>query len=106
MPIIEYTLDNEEKIAFEVKSTSSTIPVGTANDTVIKASQTFNEALERIAPSVRMLRQHLSELRADEVEVEFGLKVSAEAGLIVASATIDANYTVKLKWSNKESDKQ
>jgi hypothetical protein len=34
---------------------------------------------------------------ADEVEVKFGLKMSAELGAIVASGTAEANYEITLK---------
>ena len=37
--------------------------------------------------------------------VEFGLKLSAESGIVVAAAGIQANYTVTLEWT-KEANKE
>jgi hypothetical protein len=39
----------------------------------------------------------------DEVQVNFGLKASAEiGGLVVARGGMEANYNVMLRWSSKE----
>jgi hypothetical protein len=38
--------------------------------------------------------------RPDQVEVEFSLKASANAGFVVASGSLEANYTVKLIWKS------
>ncbi|MGH2593215.1 MAG: CU044_2847 family protein [Anaerolineae bacterium] len=37
----------------------------------------------------------------DEVGVEFGIKLNAEAGAFVALAGAEANYKVTLKWTKK-----
>lgn len=34
----------------------------------------------------------------DEFEVEFGVKFSADAGIIISSISSEASITVKLKW--------
>ena len=70
-----------------------------------RASQTFEAALERIKPAAGII---ISKLRGlsdapDEVQVEFGLKMSAEAGVFVAAASAEANYTVTLKWKRESS---
>jgi len=36
------------------------------------------------------------------VEVEFGLKMSAEAGAVVAAAGAEANYKVTLTWKREQ----
>ncbi|MFN3763514.1 MAG: CU044_2847 family protein, partial [Anaerolineae bacterium] len=37
----------------------------------------------------------------DQVEVEFGLKLSAEAGAFLAAAGTEANYKVTLTWKRE-----
>ena len=34
-----------------------------------------------------------------QVEIEFGVKLSAEAGALIARTAADAHLTVKLTWS-------
>jgi hypothetical protein len=38
---------------------------------------------------------------SDEVEVEFSVKLAADAGIVISSVSTEASITVKLKW-NKE----
>jgi hypothetical protein len=65
-----------------------------------QASQTFEQAVGRIRPAAQAL---ITQLRAlahvpDEVQVEFGLELSAEAGAYIASASTSANFKVSLAW--------
>ncbi|GLY83319.1 CU044_2847 family protein [Actinoallomurus iriomotensis] len=38
-------------------------------------------------------------LRPDDVEIEFGLKLNAEVGAVLAKAAAEGSLVVKLKWS-------
>jgi hypothetical protein len=40
-----------------------------------------------------------------DVEVEFGVKLDAEAGALIARTGVEAHLTVTLKWSSDEVDK-
>lgn len=64
------------------------------------ARQTFEAALDKIKPSATVIIAKLRSLSdpPDEMELAFGLKLSASAGAVVASASVEANYTVTLKW--------
>ena len=66
-----------------------------------KARETFEEALDKIKPAAQTIINKLRELHdaPDEIGVEFGIKLSAEAGAFIASAGVEANYTVTLKWT-------
>ncbi|MHB8629614.1 MAG: CU044_2847 family protein [Aggregatilineales bacterium] len=72
-----------------------------------RAGQTFKQALDRIKPTADAILSRLHSLiqKPDEIEVEFGLKLSAEAGMVIASGAVEANYTVRLKWTPKEAPK-
>jgi Trypsin-co-occurring domain 1 len=65
-----------------------------------QAQQTFEQAIARVQPAAQAL---ISRLRAladapDEVGVEFGLELSAEAGAFIAAASSTANFRVTLSW--------
>lgn len=54
----------------------------------------------------RAIKQIEEEARPDEVEIEFGLKLEAEAGIegneiipLVATGTAGAQFSVKFKWT-------
>jgi len=78
---------------------------GRGSEVAQRAKQTFEEALDQIKPGTEVLLQRLAGLTdgPDEIEVEFGLKLSAEAGAFIASGKVEANYTVKLKWTQNKS---
>jgi hypothetical protein len=38
----------------------------------------------------------------DDCEISFGIKLSAEAGVFLASAGTEANFEIKLNWSRKD----
>ena len=65
-----------------------------------KAALTFEAAMEKVKPAAAAIVKNLRELSdpPDEMKVEFGLKLSAEAGAFIAAAGIEANYTVSLTW--------
>jgi NTP-dependent ternary system trypsin peptidase co-occuring protein len=69
-------------------------------DVVARAQQSLEKSLERVQPAAQYVIQQLRKLSdaPDEIHVAFGLKLSAEAGAVLASASAEANYTVTLKW--------
>jgi NTP-dependent ternary system trypsin peptidase co-occuring protein len=40
-------------------------------------------------------------LRPDGIEVEFGVKLSAEAGAVLAKSALEGHFTVKLTWTGE-----
>jgi Trypsin-co-occurring domain 1 len=65
-----------------------------------EAAGTLDEALERVKPAAEALRSKLRELvePPDETMVAFGVKLTASAGAVLASAGMEANYTVTMTW--------
>jgi hypothetical protein len=72
-------------------------------DLAVKAGQTFESALDKVKPIAAAVLARLRGLgdALTEVAVEFELKFSAHAGLIVASGGVDANFKVSLKWKRE-----
>ncbi len=65
-----------------------------------KAGQTFEAQLEKIKPAAGAIITKLRDLSdpPNEMTVEFGLRMSAQAGAVVAAAGVDANFKITLKW--------
>jgi Trypsin-co-occurring domain 1 len=99
---VEFPLENGEVVvvAVEQPAMGGMVPA-TGAGAVVRASQTFQEAFARVRPIANAIIAQLSGLSEEprEVEVTFGLTMSAESGVVVAAAGIEANYTVTLKWS-------
>ena len=80
------------------------IPAAISEGLPQKAQQTFEVALDKIRPAATTIIKNLRALHdpPDEIEVEFGLKMSADAGAIIAAAGIEANYKVTLTWKREK----
>ncbi len=72
---------------------------GDAN--VVKAAQSFEQALDRVVPvaaaAFNRLKQGLT-TPATEVEIKFGLKMTAEAGVVFSAVGGEVNFEVTLTW--------
>jgi hypothetical protein len=70
---------------------------------MLEAGESLERVLGRLGPVVKGI---VSELRAaadrpDEVEVEFGVKISADSNVIIARAGGEANFRIALRWSRE-----
>lgn len=70
---------------------------------VAEASASLDQALSAIRPAVESM---LADLKAmvsapDKVALEFGVKLSASLGALIAKGSGEANIKVTLEWSSK-----
>lgn len=99
--IVEFPLESGEFILVEVDETIQTDErIGLREQVVDKATQTFESALETVKPIANAIITKIGSLKqpADEVEVKFGIKISAQLGAVVASGNSEVNYEITLKW--------
>jgi hypothetical protein len=75
--------------------------IATANATFESALHTVRSAAEGILAQLRMLTQP-----PDEVVVEFGVKMSAETGAIIAKASTEANFKINRTWKKEAADRK
>jgi hypothetical protein len=64
------------------------------------APRTLEEALDRIRPIANAVIQKINsiDIVPDELEVKFGIKLSADANIIVSKTSAEANFEFKLVW--------
>jgi hypothetical protein len=100
--LIEVPLDGADPIVMEIDEGGNSGIVRSARpgEVVATATQSFDMALERLQPMAQALIAKLRNLseRPDEIGVEFGLKMSVGAGLVVAQSSGEANFKVTLQW--------
>jgi hypothetical protein len=100
--LIEFPLEDGSSILVEVDEPEQEglERVSRKDPNVIeRALQTFEKSLDGVKPAAQYILEKLRSLHdsPDEIEVQFGLKLNAGSGVILA-AGVEANYTVKLKW--------
>ncbi|CAL9275232.1 CU044_2847 family protein [Streptomyces rochei] len=69
-------------------------------DGVSGAADTLRGAVDRVRPAVSDIVDSLRSMprRPDRITLEFGVKVTAEAGVVVARSTAEAHFTVGVEW--------
>ena len=100
--LVEFPLTTGGSVLVEVTDhTTGPVTRGLkAADVTARAQQTFEEAINRVRPAVDSVISQLRSLAQapDEVHVEFGLDLHAEAGAFIAAVSTTANFTVALTW--------
>jgi hypothetical protein len=101
--LVEFSLDQGGSVLVEVTAAVGPVVRGGGKDhsaLVERADKTFEDATAAVTPAARSL---VARLRAiddppDEVGIEFGVQLSAQAGAFIASASAEANFKVSLTW--------
>lgn len=67
---------------------------------ITRTEETFEAAFARIQPAATAALGSLRKLsdRPQEIEIEFGIQLTAEIGAIVAHTAAEANFRVTLRW--------
>ncbi|WP_322798523.1 CU044_2847 family protein [Thermoflexus sp.] len=79
------------------------VPAARGEGVSEQVRQTFEAALERVRPIAEAVIRKLRGLSdpPDQVEVEFGLKMNAQAGVVLTGAGAEAHYRVTLTWKQE-----
>lgn len=106
--LIEFPLENNSTILVEVDepfdspdAIDSDLPRGFgASELAEKARQTFETAISKIQPLASAVIGKLRELpdSPEQIGVEFGIKLSAASGVVLASSAIEANFKISATW--------
>lgn len=104
--LLEFKTEAGDSVLVEVEESSGG-PVtrgGRAADAVVEASESLEQVLVRLGPAMRGI---VAQLRAaadwpDAVEVEFGVKLSADCNVIIARGGGEANFRIALRWSQEK----
>lgn len=106
--LVAFPLADGSSIVAEVDDPEEgrgTVRVARPGEVSETARLTFEEAMGKIRPAAECLIASLRGLAdsPDEVSVQFGINLSAQAGAIIAAAGVQANYTVSLTWKQGDS---
>ncbi len=102
--LIEVPLDDGGVVLVEVEEHQDGIVRSARPGRVVAtATESLQASLDRIRPVATALVGKLRDLAdgPEEITVEFGIKWSAQAGVIVAQAAGEANFKVALRWARR-----
>ena len=101
---VEFSMPDGSSIILESDGTEEELVKAGINKTGI-SKETFEDAIDKARKSGFLILQKIREESIDapdEIELTFGIKASGELGnLVIAKASLEANYTVKLTWKNE-----
>ena len=97
-------------VSIEVVESEPAGPVmrGAATSAMLdKSAQSFEAAVATVRPAALALVQQFANLAkgTKSVQVKFGVKFSAEAGAIIASASSEANFEVVIHWERDAAER-
>lgn len=101
--LIEFTLDNTTSVLVEAADDLPATGMERVSERGVVAelaSDAFDAALAGIKPIAASVMAQLKDAVADakEVQVEFGIKLSASAGVVIAKASTEGHCKVAIKW--------
>ncbi|PPD04690.1 MAG: hypothetical protein CTY29_04310 [Methylobacter sp.] len=97
--LIKYEMENDAVIYIEATDEMGVERI--SGDRMSSAAEKFEQALSHIKPVAKALHVAFEELnKPKEINMEFGIKFSAKAGVVFASADSEATFVIKLKWEN------
>ncbi|MFC9335942.1 CU044_2847 family protein [Arthrobacter sp. NPDC057009] len=107
--LVEFPLENGDSILVQVFDGRSADGEtrrgwGDRDDRVVEqAQQSFERAVARVQPAVQGLLNQLRSLAEtpEQIQVEFGLQLSAEVGAFVAGASTSGNFKVSMTWHRR-----
>ena len=101
LPYTEIRVGNDViKIEIDATLQQGEIEAGRAREIVEHAQDAFEQAMQTARASAEKFIEMANGLsqKSSKVKIEFGLKLDAEAGAMVAKASTSAHYKVTLSW--------
>mgnify|MGYP001047850717 FL=1 len=99
--LVEFKTEDGAVIVVEGVDEESGALMVSRGDGPAQAARTFENALDSVRSAaesaLRVFRD--GALRPDSLELEFGVKLSAEAGAVIAKGAAEGHLVVKLSWS-------
>jgi hypothetical protein len=99
--LMEFETDSGARVVVEGFEDESGPRLVSRGDGPARATRTFENALDGVRQAadsaLRVFRD--GSLKPDSVEIEFGVKLTAEAGAVIAKGSTEGHLVVKLSWS-------
>jgi hypothetical protein len=104
--VVEFPMESGGVLLVEVDDAFSSGPTmrgasGHGSDMLERAQITYEQAVDRIRPAAESIVQRIRQIAEppDEISVEFGIKLNANIGAILASTSAEAQFTLKMTWN-------
>lgn len=106
---MRFSLDNGGSVLVEVgEDEPGVVRASRAREVIESASTSFGTALASVrdAAATALSQFRDMDVLPDEIQVEFGVRLNAQAGAVIAKTGIDGHLKVKLTWQRSETRKE
>lgn len=105
MPFLIEVPVGDTTVLMDVKELDQGLaPAARPGRAVARAARSFEEMLDGVRAVAESCVKRFSEMEVapSEVNVELGITLSAEADVVIASTSTEANISVSLTWKSKD----
>ncbi|MFE5590989.1 CU044_2847 family protein [Streptomyces sp. NPDC056549] len=96
---------SDEAIRVQIREVDETlVRVGRGGRSVARAERSFGQMLDTVRPVAESFVGRFRGMAnaPDEITLEFGVSLSAEADVVIASTATSANFSVSLTWHRSD----
>ena len=98
--VVRYQVGDDSSVLVEVDEDAYGVErVSRTSDGVVEAGQRLESALAGVRKAAQATLDTLTELAPETLELEFGIKLTGEAGALIAKTSGEDHFTVRLSWS-------
>lgn len=102
MYLVEVPVEAGGRLVVEASSADLSADLELASfrpgDVVARVSEPLERVLDQIRPALAVIAERLKAIGPNELSVEFGLKLAAETGVVVAKGTSEVHFTITMVW--------
>jgi hypothetical protein len=96
---VSYPIGAGPRVTVEIDDGSGPTPVSRSGDRIRDLGIDFTEHLESVRAAAReVLNSFRDDLGPDEVKLTMGIKLTAEAGAVIAKTGTEGNFVLELTW--------
>ncbi|MFD0411366.1 CU044_2847 family protein [Kitasatospora sp. NPDC127116] len=103
--LVEFRTDGGANVVIEVDDEGPGLELVARGDgAIVQAGRTFEHALQGIHSAAESALSVFRDgrLKPDTVEIEFGVKLTTEAGAVIAKSSLEGHLVVKLSWKPEQ----
>jgi hypothetical protein len=100
--VVEYPLEGGGVLLVQPASADAgqgELGLASAGERIKRARETLESAMAQVTPALKSVAGKLRDLSPDDLTIEFGLTLTAETGIIIATGGTEVHFTVTLAWS-------
>ncbi|MFJ9608977.1 CU044_2847 family protein [Kitasatospora sp. NPDC101176] len=97
--LLRFQGPDDSSLIVEVEDDSPGIElVSRSAEGIAEAAHQLDDALTACRPTIESVLAALKHLRPEQIEVSFGIKLNAEAGVVIAKTAAEGHFDVTMSW--------